>query len=258
MRDICLLTNLKKILFALLCCVLILTTSGCVKFDLDLTINSDSTVSGTMIFAVSDALSELGDEQVPDTPTDDLVDPTAKGVTTEPYDDGQFVGQRITLDRVPFSEFSRGGESGDLTIVRDGNLITLKGFLDLGDDTSPPTAEENLGGVLGEAFVKSLFSSADLRIRVTFPSEVVSTTGSLSENKRTVTWTPEIGEKLDLTTTVKVSSLNFVLYGFIGFAVLLITTVTALLMKRKRTSNLASGDLMSDSDQENNIRKEGE
>lgn len=238
--------GLKKLSFLLMTLALIISTSGCLKFDLDLTVNTDSTVSGTMIFAVSDSLSELGDDQTPETPTDDLVDPNAKGVTVEPYDDGDFVGQKITLDRVPFSEFSSGGESGDLTIVREGDLITLKGFLDLGEDTSQSTTQDDLGGLLGKAFVDSLFASADLRIRVTFPSEVVSTTGTLSEDKRTVTWTPDIGEKLDLTTTVRIPSSNFVLYG--SGAITLLFLIGALVVvakrkQRKKNSSAAIDDL---------------
>lgn len=218
--------------------LLIISTSGCIKFDLDLTINKDSTVSGTMIFAVSNSLSELGDDQTPATPTEDLVDPNAKGVTVEPYDDGDFVGQKITLDSVPFSEFSSGGESGDLTIVRDGDLITLKGFLDLGEDTSQSTTEDELGGILGKAFVDSLFASADLSVRITFPFEVVSTTGNLSEDRKSVTWKPDIGEKLDLTTTVRIPSFNLVLYG--SGAITLLILIGALVVVAKRRQRKAS------------------
>lgn len=249
-----LLQSIKKALSVLTSCALIFTATGCIKFDLDLKINSDSTVSGTMVFAVSEALSELGDEQTPETPTNDLVDPTADGVTTEPYDDGKFVGQKITLDRVPFSEFSKGGNSGDLTIQRDGDLITLKGFLNLGDDTDQAPSQEDLGEVLGDAFVKSLFASADLRIRVTFPAEVVSTTGSLSEDKRTVTWTPDIGEKLDLTTTVRVPSFDFVLYGSVGLGALFIVVLALLLIKRRKPSD----DSVGDSDQKDGTPTEGQ
>lgn len=247
MRRTCSLPNLKKALLALVGCALILTTTGCVKFDLDLTINSDSTVSGTMIFAVSEALSELGDEQATEIPTNDLVDPTAEGVTTESYNDGQFVGQKIILNRVAFSEFSNGGESGDLTIQREGDLITLKGFLDLGEEADQASSQDDLGGVLGEALAKSLFSSADLRIKVTFPAEVVSTTGSLSEDRRTVTWKPEIGDKLDLSTTVKVPSFNFIMFGFTGLGALLIIALTIWFVKRKKTSNLVISNDTEDS-----------
>ncbi len=217
--------------------------SSCVKFDLDLTVNKDSSVSGTMIFAVSKSLSDLGDEQSPESPANDLVDPESEGVTTEPYDDGDFVGQKITLDRVPFSQFSSGGESGDLTIVREGDLITLKGFLDLGDNTTQKTAEEDLGGVLGQAFVDSIFSSADLKIRITFPAEVVSTTGSLSEDKRTVTWKPKIGQNLDLTTTVKVPTFNFILYGASAGGILMFLGIVMWFLKRNKINSSANIDL---------------
>lgn len=229
-----------KSLFALLGSLIIMfSATGCVKLDLNLTINSDSTVSGTMIFAVSDALSELSEEESTENPTDDFLDPETEGVTTEPYKKGGFTGQKITLDRVPFSEFSNGGESGDLTVSRDGDLITLNGFLDLGDETSQSAAEEDLGGLLGDAFIKSIFSSADLRIKVTFPAEVVSTTGSLSEDKRTVTWTPEFGEKLDLTTTVKVPTLDYALYAAIGLgSILLLLVLSLIVRRRKKVSSL--------------------
>lgn len=216
--------------------MLIIFATGCVKLDLNLTINSDSTVSGTMIFAVSDALSDLGDEESQESPTDDFLDPETEGVTTEPYKKRGFTGQKITLDRVPFSEFSDGGESGDLTVTREGDLITLNGFLDLGDETTQSATEEDFGGLLGDAFIKSIFSSADLKIKVTFPAEVVKTTGSLSEDRRTVTWTPEFGEKLDLTTTVKVPTLNYTLYAAIGVGAILLLLITGLLIKRRKPS----------------------
>ena len=213
---------------------ILLSISGCVKFDLDLTVNNDSSVSGTMIFAISKSLNDLGNQQSPESPANDLVDPESEGVTTEPYDDGDFVGQKITLDHVPFSQFSSGGESGDLTIVREGDLITLKGFLDLGDDTTQKTTEEDLGGVLGQALVNSIFSSADLKIRITFPAEVVSTTGSLSEDKRTVTWKPKIGQDLDLTTTVKVPTFNFILYGASAGGILMLLGIVLWFINRNQ------------------------
>ena len=36
--------------------------TGCIKLDMDLTINKDRTVSGTVIGAVSDYLAELSEE----------------------------------------------------------------------------------------------------------------------------------------------------------------------------------------------------
>jgi hypothetical protein len=220
---------------------LALLLSGCVKFDLDLTVNNDSTVSGTMIFAVSEALDELGGDEESDDPSSDLIDPASEGVTVEDYDQDGFIGQKLILDRVPFNSFSEGGDSGDLTITREGDLITLNGYLDLAMDSGEgtSTSEEQFGEIFGDAFVKSLFASADLKIRITFPAEIISTTGELSSDKRSVTWTPEIGEKLDLTTTVKIPSINYILYGGVG---LVIITLLGLVIARSKKKKVVQVD----------------
>ena len=211
---------------------LILLT-GCVKFDLDLVVNKDSTISGTMIFAVSDTLAALGEtESSKETDvSDELIDPKTKGVSVEEYKKGGFTGQKITLDRVPFSEFQEGGDSGDLTISREGDLITLKGFLDLGMEEGASSED-----LFAAELAKSFFSSADLRIRVTFPVEVVSTTGELSEDRRTVIWEPKIGDRINLTTTVKVPPVIPIVPIAAGLIVLFGLVIVFAVRKKKSNS----------------------
>lgn len=216
--------------------------TSCVKFDVDLVVNKDSTVSGTMIFAVSDALSSLADGNDAESTdvTDELVDPKTKGVTVERYDQGGFTGQRITLDKVPFSEFQKGGESGDLTISRDGNLVTLNGFLDLSMENSGNSEDE-----FSQAIASSIFASADLKIRVTFPAEVVSTTGELSDDRRTVIWKPKIGDRVDLDTTVKLPNPPIYLFAGIGISLLLTLIAVYLVARKRRNKALVVGQLNS-------------
>jgi len=237
---------LKYLKFVAIGLILLLTTS-CVKLDLDLQINSDSTVSGSMIFAVSDSLEELSDGASTESSAEDLFDTKAKGVTTEAYDEGGFVGQKFIFDRVPASAFSNSdgksglnsdGKSGELTISREGDLITLNGNLDLSMDSSDSeqTSDAGIfGEALGLAFTKTIFSSAELRIRVKFPSEVVSTTGKLSADKRTVTWEPKIGDKVDFKTTVRVPGIKVILYAGIGLLGLLLIGGIIYFMRRKRS-----------------------
>jgi len=224
---------------------MLLLFTGCVKFDLDLVINSDSTVSGTMIFAVSDALSSLGEDEESSQSdvTDELVNPNTKGVTVEEYDQGGFSGQKIVLDRVPFSEFQKGGESGDLTISREGNKVTLKGFLDLSMEDSGGAEDE-----FSQAIANSLFASADLQIRVTFPAEVVTTTGELSEDRRTVTWEPKIGDRVDLTTTVQLPKPPVFIFVGLGLllALLLILSFFIVQKRKKKLINLGSDETKQD------------
>lgn len=205
--------------------------TGCVKMDLALEINSDKTVSGTFIYAISDSLSELGTSSEDSDPTTELFDTTAKGVTTVEYQQDGYTGTKIVLDRVPIEAFDKqGGESGGFQIIRDDNKITLKGELDL---SSAETGVSD-GSEWGAALAKSLFASADIDVSVRFPVKVLSTTGTISDDGRTVSWKPQLGEKVDLTTTVELPAKNFVIVGS-GAVILLLICIVIFLLVRKRS-----------------------
>lgn len=184
-----------------------------------LEINKDSTVSGTMIFALVDSLAAMGsDSQDNTSPTDSFVSPTAKGVTVSTYKQGGYTGQKFTLDHVPFSEFgSTKGADSDFKITRVGNEITVSGFLDLSSGDASTGGNE-----WGDALAKSILSSADLKISIKFPAKVVKSTGEISKDGKSVTWYPKMGEKLDLTTTVDLPSLNV---GLIAGGVAVIASI---------------------------------
>ena len=229
-----------RLVIALLLSTILLT--GCVKMDLALEINSDKTVSGTLIYAISDALSELGTTSEDTDPTADLFDTSAEGVTVSEYKEDGYTGTKITLDRVPISAFNKqGGESGGFQIIRDENLITLKGELDLSSgDTDDSDISE-----WGDALAKSLFATADLNISVKFPVKVLSTTGTISEDGRTVSWKPQLGEKVDLTTTVELPNRNLILIGIAAAALLLLIIAFLVVFKvrgRKKSGTHESVD----------------
>ena len=229
-----------RLVIALLLSTILLT--GCVKMDLALEINSDKTVSGTLIYAISDALSELGTTSEDTDPTADLFDTSAEGVTVSEYKEDGYTGTKITLDRVPISAFNKqGGESGGFQIIRDENLITLKGELDLSSgDTDDSDISE-----WGDALAKSLFATADLNISVKFPVKVLSTTGTISEDGRTVSWKPQLGEKVDLTTTVELPNRNLILIGIAAAALLLLIIAFLVVFKvrgRKKSETHESVD----------------
>ena len=225
--------NKLRMLIVILFTSVLLT--GCVKMDLALEINSDKTVSGSLIYAISDGLAELGTTSDETDPTTDLFDTSAEGVTVTEYKENGYTGTRVILDRVPMSAFNKqGGESGGFQIIREENRITLKGELDL-------STEETEGSDIdewGDALAKSLFATADLNISVKFPVKVLSTTGTISQDGRTVTWKPQLGEKVDLTTTVELPNKNFILLGIVGAAVLLALLILLIVMKsrKKKTS----------------------
>ena len=222
---------MRTLRFVGLISLISLLLTGCVKMDLALEINSDKTVSGTMIYAISDALSELGTTSEESDPTTDLFDTTAKGVTISDYKQDGYTGTKIVLDRVPMEAFNKdGGDTGGFQIIREENKITLKGELDL---SSADTGEVD-DSEWGAALAKSLFATADLDISVKFPVKVISTTGTISEDGRTVSWKPQLGEKVDLTTTVELPTQNFILGGIIAGIVAMVGAVLFVTTKARR------------------------
>jgi len=220
------------------CVIAMLSTlmlTGCVKLDLALEVNADSTVSGSMIFAISDSLASLGADASDSLPAaDSLIDAKADGVTVTPYKKDGYTGSTYTFDRVPFSAFkSDGSTSNDFKVERTGNQIKLTGALDFsyGDSTDASDPFSNL-------LAESISSSADLKISVKFPVKVLSSTGVISEDGKTVTWIPKLGEKLDLATTVEIpKALQFktqIVYAFLGLLVILILVI--FLRKKKEKS----------------------
>ncbi len=214
---------------------LALSLSSCVKLDMDLEINKDSTVSGTMIFALIDSLAAMGDStQEDESPTDSFVSPTTKGVKVVEYKEDGYTGQKLILDRVPFSEFGKNssGES-DFKVKRDGNKITVSGFLDLssGEDSSS-------GSDWGDALAKSIMSSADLKISIKFPAKVLRSTGEIGQDGKSVTWRPELGEKVDLTTTVELptAKIGAAIGGLLVLIVLAVAVVFVVVRRRKASA----------------------
>jgi hypothetical protein len=68
--------------------------------------------------------------------------------------------------------------------------------------------------------------------------KVLSTTGTISEDGRTVSWKPQLGEKVDLTTTVELPNQNFILAAVIAGIIALVAGVLfAILRTRRKKAN---------------------
>lgn len=192
---------------------LVFLMTGCIKLNMNLGINSDNTVSGTIEFGVQKELLDLTGQNVEDLLGSDAPFPTnAPGVTVEPFDDGEFAGQQFIFEDAPIEEFNSGGilgasgatgasgetsgaGAGDtLQIARQGDTFVVTGLLDLSSGLSGVTGP--LGGTGGAQF----FESADIKIAITFPGEVLQAPGGEIDGN-TVTYVPEFGERLEINAT---------------------------------------------------------
>jgi hypothetical protein len=183
--------------------------TGCIKLNVDLGINADDTVNGTIVLGVQKELLELTGQSAEDLLGDaDLIPTGATGVVVEPFEDDEFVGQQIIFEDLPIAEFNADalgasgatgisgvtGAGGDtLNIAREGETFVVTGVLDLSSGLSGATGPfAGTGGA-------QLFENADIQISITFPGEVVQANGEVDGN--TVTYVPEFGERLEINAT---------------------------------------------------------
>lgn len=209
--------------------------SACLKLDMDLDVASDDTVSGTVIFGVQQELAEFAGGQIDDLFTDAPLPSDIPGVSVEEYEDDEFVGQRFTFDAVPLDRFNSGEDPDQLRIERDGDVFRVSGLLDLtaGDEATGPT------GFDPSAFLQG----AELQISITFPGEVTSSNGEI--DGATVTWAPEIGDRLELEATASATgggggAITALLIAGAA-AVVLAVMVGVLMARRRRTPATAAG-----------------
>lgn len=166
-----------------------LLLTGCLKLDIDLRVQPDDTVDGAVIFAVDKDLLDLTGGSIEDLTQGEQPFPLDfEGVKTEPYEEGDWVGQRYRFDGAPLSAFTDASDPDSLKIVRAGDTFRVSGALDL----SVPT------GATGPD-PSAFFSSAEIRVAVTFPGEVISANGEIDGN--TVTWEPRFGQRLEMEAT---------------------------------------------------------
>ena len=255
----------KKIVAALAAVLSTFLLTGCIKLDMDLTVNSDKTVSGTVIGGVSDYLDSLikeyGDSSSSNDLTselDSLFDKDTPGVTVQDYKSGGFTGKKYILDHVTLKEINGDGTDADsFNIKIAGDKATVSGVIDLSMDDSTTTGLDALGAGL----TKSLFSSAQMRIAVRFPGKVVSSSGEISADGKQVIWTPVIGERNELTATVELpNAKKIIIYAGGAVGVLLLIALAFLLGRRgKKVTYSSTGDgsqgiITSGSDLHNDVR----
>lgn len=237
---------------------LVFLMTGCIKLNMNLGINSDNTVSGTVEFGVQKELLDLTGQNVEDLlGTDSPFASNAPGVTVEPFDDGEFAGQQFIFEDLSIEEFNSGGVAGasaatggtgagdSLQIARQGDTFVVTGLLDLSSGLSGVTGP--FGGTGGAQFLES----ADIKIAITFPGEVLEAPGGQIDGN-TVTYLPEFGERLEINATgsavdngeaadVVGGSDSFLPLLLIIAGVVLVLLLVLLLVVRSRRNKVGEG-----------------
>jgi hypothetical protein len=209
---------------------LALLLGACIKLDMNLEVSSDDTVSGTVVFALQKELLDLAGGSVEDIlGTDAPLPEDVEGVTVEDYEDDEFAGQQFNFDAVALEQFNTGDGEEQLRITREGDVFHVSGVLDL---SSGITGATGLTGLDPSQFLQG----ADLRIRISFPGEVTQSNGQVDGNS--VTWVPEIGERLELQATASAigggGDSNLTLLLIIGAVVVVLAVVVGVVLAQRR------------------------
>jgi len=207
------------------------TLAGCFKAKIDVTLNSDDTIDGTMVVAVQQGIGEsLGssDEEILEQLGGDV--PGELGdATVEDYNEEGWIGKAYTFTGRPLDTFSSGESGDDISITRDGDVFIVDGTW----STEDTDTEGMDPGALGAEFTFS----------VTFPGEVTDHNGELSEDGRTVTWNLFDGPETLHAEGKAVAGSSFpvwILLVLVGLLIVAAIVITAIVV-RKRAAATAAG-----------------
>jgi hypothetical protein len=201
--------------------------SACFKFDLQMELQSDDTVDGSVIIAVARDQAQLlgGAEALRESLQNQENGifsnaPTQGTFEQHDYEDADWIGTEGVFSDVPIDEFG-AGDAGDLSITREGDEFVVQGSMDLSTDNQ-------------DASTQSLLDSAELQISITFPGGVSETNGKVDGN--TVTWQPTPGEMLDISARGSaVSGTNWALIvAMAALVTLVVVGVVLWIVVRRR------------------------
>ncbi|WP_144119618.1 LppM family (lipo)protein [Catellatospora sichuanensis] len=204
--------------------------TGCMKLDMNMTVNSDDTVDGTIIMALDKSVLQLSGkspEQAFEEAGDSLTE-LPKGTRTEVYDDGKYYGKKIVYDDLPLTEFNTG-EKGAPSITHANGKYLFTADLDTGADGLGPQAE----------MVKPFLSSLQITFAITFPGKVVEHDAKAVVDGDTVRWNVALGGKNELRAVAEEGSafpwlVVAVVGGVLGLAVIAAIVFLAVWLTRRK------------------------
>ena len=165
---------------ALLAMLAMLTLSGCIRVRAALAVSEDDLVSGDLIIAaLPTKQGDLG-------PTLNVVPELADKVHAEKYAEDGYVGQKLVISGLRFSDLTVLAESITdskqyrLSLRRSGDLVSLAGSIDL-TQVSP--------------------DKVDVQLKMAFPGTINRTNGL--NDGGTISWKPKPGAVTEFGVTAQ-------------------------------------------------------
>jgi len=160
----------------------LLTLTGCVSIEADLTVRPDGKVDGSVIMAVSDELYDMGaGASLKETITEDPIE----GSEIEPYAADGYKGYRVTFEGQEWAS-ATGSTGSESRLTRKGDRFILDGVIDEATwsessaDAEPEFAE----------FIK-------FKMQVRFPGKILEHASGKLVDERTIAWSFKGNESND-------------------------------------------------------------
>lgn len=207
---------------AALTLIAVVALSGCIRYNVDMTLSEDNTASGTVVIAVQKGIGEqMGVATDEEALTQVFGEsPFGPGFTPAPYADGDWVGQSYAFDAMPITDLT--DLASLFTVTREGDLFTV-----VGDQA--PVAEDEMS---------EMPEGAESALSITFPGEVIESNGTVEGT--TVTWdlvamTEPIQATAKATGSGSGSDLrtSLLIGGGIALVVLVGAAVAVVLLRRR-------------------------
>lgn len=211
--------------------------TGCMKVDMNVTVNTDDTLDGTMIVAVDKSMLALSGKSPEDAfKNAKEISDLPEGSRAEAYDDGKYYGQKIIYDNLPFTAFN-SGKKGAPAITHNDGRYTFSADMN--------TAGSNLGPQAQLA--APLLSSIKIKFVITFPGKVIEHDESAIVSGNTVTWNVRLGEDNKLRAVAEEGStfpwlVVAVVGGGLGLLVIAGIVLLALWLRRPTPAPALAGD----------------
>ncbi|MBF6330176.1 DUF3153 domain-containing protein [Nocardia transvalensis] len=197
---------------ALLAALLLPLLAGCLRVQVSMGVSSNDRVSGRIVAAAVPANDKDKGPQLKAPET------LAANVRVEPYSQDGYVGSQVYFDDLTFGEIQQLGALSDQTqgmfdlqFTRTGDLVTLKGRVDL--KTLPP-------------------QGSDVQFSIAFPARVATTNGT-REGDSIVSWKLPAGDVSNLRAEVSYADPNTRSFagwaGIVGGITLAVAALVAVL-----------------------------
>ncbi len=162
-----------------------LAATGCIRFNADVILNEDNTVSGIFVVAVKTGAGAdygMSDREFAEAMWEESPRAATVGDTRiSDYSDGGYTGITVHFSEVPIETFAPTAETWGVT--RDGDDFVVSGPSEAASPTTDDAGDGNGGAFTGGI---DELTDAQVMLSVTFPGDIKQANGTVKG--RTVTW----------------------------------------------------------------------